>query len=171
MADNATPGSETQPERGEDSYDDLTRAVRELVQVMNQGDLERLEVTHGDLHILLCARPTAPEPIASPVAAIANPTAENAIPVPEPDPASDGNVHLITSPMVGTYYEAPSPGDPPFVRAGDTVEVGQTVAIVEAMKIMNEIVADRPGTIEAVLVENGETVEYGHPLFRLRLAQ
>ncbi|MEX2425655.1 MAG: acetyl-CoA carboxylase biotin carboxyl carrier protein [Thermomicrobiaceae bacterium] len=145
-------------------YSGLTEAVRDLVQVMNNGDLERLEVTHGDLHILLCARTTTNAPVEASSPAVLE---QNGA-VPPPSPAQAPSGHQITSPMVGTFYEGPSPGEPPFVRVGDTVEVGQTVAIIEAMKIMNEIVADRPGVIEAMLVENGETVEYGHPLFRLR---
>jgi biotin carboxyl carrier protein len=75
--------------------------------------------------------------------------------------------HLITAPMIGTYYSSPSPGTPPFVVVGDTVHTGQPVGIIEAMKIMNEISADRSGIVEAVLVENGQPVEYGTPLLRL----
>lgn len=149
-----------------DDYSGLTEAVRDLVQVMNSGDLERLEVSHGDLHILLCAR-TATHVTAEARAPVGQ-EQNGAVPPPTPEEAQPW--HQITSPMVGTFYEAPSPGEPPFVRPGDAVEVGQTVAIIEAMKIMNEIVADRPGVIEAMLVENGETVEYGHPLFRMRPA-
>jgi acetyl-CoA carboxylase biotin carboxyl carrier protein len=151
-----------------DRYEDLTRAVRDLVQVMKQGDLDRLEVTSGNLHILLCAKSSVPV-TQSPVGATMvapTPAADASI-----DDIEDASTHVISSPMVGTFYEAPSPGEPPYVRPGDTVEVGQTVAIVEAMKIMNEIVADRPGIIEDVLVANGETVEYGHPLFKMRLNQ
>jgi acetyl-CoA carboxylase biotin carboxyl carrier protein len=150
-------------------YTGLTEAVRDLVDVMHKGELERLEVSHGDLHILLCARTAAPvstnsslppapaEPVNSPSAA-------------RVDSGNDQPWHQITSPMVGTFYEAPSPGEPPYVRPGDAVDVGQTVAIIEAMKIMNEIIADRPGVIDEILVENGEAVEFGHPLFRLRPA-
>lgn len=145
-------------------YAGLTRAVRDLVQVMHQGELERLEISQGDLRILLCARSTASG------AGPANSAPDQHAPQESvPDQSSEnGNFHHITSPMVGTFYEAPAPGEPPYVRPGDTVEAGQTVAIIEAMKIMNEIVADRPGLVDAILVENGETVEYGHPIFRLR---
>jgi acetyl-CoA carboxylase biotin carboxyl carrier protein len=158
--------AESSQERSADAYQQLTRTVRDLVELMRQGDLDRLEVTHGDLHILLCARANnSADHSASldrdPAASVPQPAV--------PDPSAARDAHFITSPMVGTFYEAPSPGEPPFVRSGDTVEVGQTVAIIEAMKIMNEIVADRPGTIEEVLVKNGETVEYGHQLFRMRL--
>jgi acetyl-CoA carboxylase biotin carboxyl carrier protein len=157
-----TPGTKAE-------YKQLTEAVRDLAKVMRESDLERIEVTRGELRISLHAKsedtplPSAPAPPAS---------ASQSQPVSAPEIAatSDDGVefHHVTSPMVGTFYEAPSPGEKPFVRPGDVVEAGQTVAIIEAMKIMNEIVTDRNGVIDAVLVENGEAVEYGHPLFRLR---
>jgi acetyl-CoA carboxylase biotin carboxyl carrier protein len=78
--------------------------------------------------------------------------------------------HLITAPMLGTFYSAPTPGADPFVAEGDLVQVGQTIGIIEAMKIMNEITADRAGLVETLLVGNGQAVEYGSPLLRLRLA-
>jgi acetyl-CoA carboxylase biotin carboxyl carrier protein len=157
--------------KSHEDYSGLTEAVRELVGVMHEGDLERIEVSRGDLHILLCARTAAPA--AAPPAS--QPAPAQPAGVPQPQPGSDPEPatqpwHQITSPMVGTFYESPSPGEPPFVRPGDTVEVGQTVAIIEAMKIMNEIVADRPGVIDEILAENGEAVEFGHPLFRMRPA-
>jgi acetyl-CoA carboxylase biotin carboxyl carrier protein len=152
-----------------DDYSGLTSAVRELVDVMHAGDLERLEVARGDLHILLCARPSTPAAAPAVVPHTPGNPETTSPPDSQPEP-TDHAWHQITSPMVGTFYEAPSPGEPPYVRPGDTVEVGQTVAIIEAMKIMNEIVADRPGVIDSVLVENGETVEFGHPLFRMRPA-
>lgn len=151
----------------DDDYSGLTEAVRELVDVMHRGDLDRLEVSRGDLHILLCARSVAPAPAPSVAPQPAEHQSSGPTTAADVEPV-DQPWHQITSPMVGTYYEAPSPGEPPYVRPGDTVEVGQTVAIIEAMKIMNEIVADRPGVIDAVLVENGEAVEFGHPLFRMR---
>ena len=73
----------------------------------------------------------------------------------------------MTAPMIGTYYASPSPGDPPFVQVGDAVEVGQTIGIIEAMKIMNEIAADRNGVVAEVLVANSQAVEYGSPLIRI----
>ncbi|MEO8441642.1 MAG: acetyl-CoA carboxylase biotin carboxyl carrier protein, partial [Betaproteobacteria bacterium] len=77
-------------------------------------------------------------------------------------PAAEG--HVLKSPMVGTYYRAPTPGAKPFVEVGQTVTEGDTVCIIEAMKLLNEIEADRSGVIKAILVENGQPVEYGHPL-------
>jgi acetyl-CoA carboxylase biotin carboxyl carrier protein len=75
--------------------------------------------------------------------------------------------HLITAPMIGTYYSAPAPGEAPFVQVGDEVEVGQVIGIIEAMKIMTEIIADRPGVVVDVLARNAEAVEYGSPLIRV----
>lgn len=88
------------------------------------------------------------------------------------DGVSHGDVQsddlFIEAPMIGTFYAGPGPGEPFFVEVGDTIEIGQTIAIIEAMKIMNEIVADRRGTIVEILVQNADAVEYGQPLFRLK---
>src|SRR5262245_57130473 len=97
-------------------------------------------------------------------------------------PSSDGKLepspptpevagHVVTAPMIGTYYASPAPGEPPFVRVGDHVEAGQTIGIIEAMKIMNEIVADHAGVVVEVLVANAQAVEYGSPLLRLDLEE
>jgi len=75
--------------------------------------------------------------------------------------------HVVTAPMIGTYYASPSPGEAPFVQIGDEVEVGQVIGIIEAMKIMNEIISDRSGVVAEVMVENAQAVEYGSPLIRL----
>src|SRR5690606_6511657 len=81
--------------------------------------------------------------------------------------AEEEEGHVITAPMIGTFYAAPSPGEDPFVQVGDEVEVGQVIGIIEAMKIMNEIVADKAGVVAEILVENAQPVEYGSPLVRL----
>jgi acetyl-CoA carboxylase biotin carboxyl carrier protein len=92
---------------------------------------------------------------------------------PAPAPAAkeappDEGLHIVRSPIVGTFYESPSPGSPPFVKAGDTVEAGQVLCIVEAMKLMNEIEADASGEIVKKLVANGQPIEYGQELFAIR---
>jgi acetyl-CoA carboxylase biotin carboxyl carrier protein len=167
MAEKTEPGREHSVCSGEElDYGELTQTVRDLVEIMRAGQIEKLEIARGDLHIILSTRSSNQVPTTSSVPPIITP-----VPTPSDESAipDDGvEYHHITSPMVGTYYEAPSPGAAPYVRPGDAVEVGQTVAIIEAMKIMNEIVADRSGVIDAVLVENGEAVEYGHPLIRMR---
>ena len=148
----------------------VVEAVRALVEIMERGGVTRLDLDHGDLRVRLRGgfgrrqreAVTADEEdeatIEVPPVAL--------VPVAPPPTALDGD-YVIASPMVGTFYGAPSPGAEPFVQVGDRVELGQTVGIVEAMKIMNEIAAERSGVVAAILVENGEPVEYGSPLIRL----
>jgi acetyl-CoA carboxylase biotin carboxyl carrier protein len=87
---------------------------------------------------------------------------------PPKEPAAEEGLHIVKSPIVGTFYEAPSPGAPPFVKAGDTVDVGQVLCIVEAMKLLNEIESDVAGEIVKRLASNGQPVEYGQELFTIR---
>lgn len=96
--------------------------------------------------------------------------ASSEIPAPTPTVAEDKNIHYITSPMVGTFYRAPSPTSPPFVDIGDAVKNGQTLCIVEAMKLMNEIESDVSGVVVDILVENGKPVEYGQKLFAIKVS-
>jgi acetyl-CoA carboxylase biotin carboxyl carrier protein len=151
------------PVRTEFGYAELTDAVRQLVQVMRDGGIGQLDVRQGDLRISLKSahvmeyEHSAAEPSQIAPERMSNSPAE---------PAATGQ--LITSPMIGTYYSAPGPNERPFVQVGDHVDVGQTVAIIEAMKIMNEIISEYAGTVAELIVKNGEAVEYGHPLIRLR---
>jgi acetyl-CoA carboxylase biotin carboxyl carrier protein len=144
------------------AYADLTETVRQLVQLMRDGGIGQLDVRQGDLRISLKSTQTvevervAPEPVV-----IAAPPLKTT----EVEPEASG--HVITSPMIGTYYAAPGPNERPFVQVGDRVEVGQTVAIIEAMKIMNEIVSEYTGTVTELIAKNGEAVEYGQPLIRV----
>jgi acetyl-CoA carboxylase biotin carboxyl carrier protein len=159
--------------------------LERLLSFMSEHGLEEFEYAHGDLRIrlkkaiaqqaaapalALSAAPSAPTQAAS-AQALPNPPAA---PVPAsaeatpPVPAAAANEHIIKSPIVGTFYAGPSPDAAPFVRAGDFVEAGQTVCIIEAMKLMNEIEADVSGEVARVLVENAQPVEYGEPLFALR---
>ncbi len=145
-------------------YAALTQVVRELVEVMRRAGLFRLEVAHGDLRILLEAEPAGP-----PVSGVATSGPLPLASLPATQEVSDeADTFTIDAPMVGTFYSAPAPGADPFVQEGDRVEPGQTVAIIEAMKIMNEIVAERPGEVVAILVANGQPVEYGQPLIQFR---
>jgi acetyl-CoA carboxylase biotin carboxyl carrier protein len=91
-----------------------------------------------------------------------------AVPPPPAEPAAQENLHIVKSPIVGTLYEAPSPGAPPFVKVGDTVEIGQVLCIVEAMKLLNEIESDIAGEIVKKLGTNGQPIEYGQELFAIR---
>lgn len=135
--------------------------VRALLELAARHGVAELKVEAGDftLHVQLHGREPA---VASP----APPAPATPVETPAPDPAADE--HIITAPMIGTFYAAPTPEEPPFVNVGDHVEVGQTVAIIEAMKIMNEIQSDEAGTVVEMLARNGHGVEFGQPLFRLR---
>lgn len=134
---------------------ELVDTVRALADVMARGGIIEVDVALGDAAIRLRGdgRPAA-IPANDSVLGFA---AGNGTASDEPD-------LVITAPMIGTYYSAPTPNDPPFVAVGDRVDVGQTVGIIEAMKIMNEIAADRAGLVTAVHVANGEAVEYGSPI-------
>lgn len=147
-------------------YAALTETVEELIRLMREGNVKRLDVKRGDLEISIASREAA---ISSTAPAPARPAG-----VPSGDqtpvPVDDGSIKIIKSPMIGTYYAASAPTEPPFVVEGDRIEAGQTVAIIEAMKTMNEIQSEVSGVVEAILVKNGEPVEYGHPLLRVRVS-
>ena len=134
--------------------------VRSLVGMMRGGSITELDVAFGTVSIRLRGQLAAG---ASPAPAAAAPAATEAAPAAAAE-------HVITAPMIGTFYASPSPGEPPFVEVGDPIEVGQVIGIIEAMKIMNEITADRPGVVSAILVSNAQPVEYGSPLLRLQPA-
>lgn len=135
--------------------------IRALAALLKETDLTEIEVEQEDLRIRV-ARTAAVVNVAAPVAPA--PIVEAAAPVEakSPDPAKHPG--MLPSPMVGTAYFAPAPGAKPFVVIGDTVKAGQTVMIVEAMKTMNQISAPRAGKVTAILVDDGQPVEYGEPL-------
>jgi acetyl-CoA carboxylase biotin carboxyl carrier protein len=144
------------------------RKLKKLIDLVQESGISELEVTEGEerVRIVKGGRPT-PETVAllPPAAAAQGGPAGAAAGVPptaEAVPEIPG--HVVKSPMVGTFYRAPSPGAKPFVEVGDTVKAGQTVCIIEAMKLLNEIEADKDGVVKAILVENGQPVEYGEPL-------
>ena len=156
------------------------RELKELIEFLIEKDIAEFELERGDVKVRIKrgAEPPAHAPTdriitvhPAPVSAIqvssgsppaAEPPAAVSAPVPEEE------LHLVRSPIVGTYYESPSPGSPPFVKPGDTVEAGQVLCIVEAMKLMNEIEADVAGEIVKMLVKNGQPIEYGQELFAIR---
>lgn len=141
--------------------DEIIGAVRELISLMGKGGITELDLSTGDVSIRLRgASGTAPA-VASRQSAGDGESAVNDSDSGEPAG------HVVTAPMIGTFYAAPGPGEAPFVQIGDEVEVGQVIGIVEAMKIMNEIIADRPGIVIDILVQNAQPVEYGSPLLRL----
>jgi acetyl-CoA carboxylase biotin carboxyl carrier protein len=155
--------------------------LERLLSFMSNHGLEEFEYAHGDLKIRLkkagtqaapvqmvqSPAPASPAPVVQHAASAAAAAPAAITPAPAV-PAVSADEHIIKSPIVGTFYAGSSPEAGPFVRAGDKVEAGQTVCIIEAMKLMNEIEADVSGEIARVLVENGQPVEYGEPLFAMR---
>ena len=154
--------------------------MKRLLGFMAENNLEEFEYARGDLRIRL-RKPSpnsyamASRPRTAPEIVVAGPseatdTGEDVSAARET--AHEGrpgeNLHTVKSPIVGTYYESPTPGGDPFVKVGDHVEVGQTLCIVEAMKLMNEIESDASGEVIRTLAENGQPVEYGQPLFAIR---
>ena len=138
------------------------RKLKKLIDLVQESGIAELEITEGEEKVRI-ARGGAVTVAQAQAASAAAPATAPAPAAPEPPAASDG--HAMKSPMVGTFYRAPSPDAKPFVEVGQVVKEGQTICVIEAMKLMNEIEADASGTVKAVLVENGQPVEYGQALF------
>jgi acetyl-CoA carboxylase biotin carboxyl carrier protein len=156
---------------GQDIFD--VRKIRRLVELMNEHDLSEMDLRQGETRIQLrrgggempatVSHSLAPMVAATPPAAATGPAPPPAVAVA----AVDENIALITSPMIGTYYASPDPDAEPYVKVGDVVSAETTVCIVEAMKVFNEIQSEVSGRIVAALIENGEPVEFGQPLFKV----
>lgn len=152
--------------------------IEQLLRFMSEHNLEEFEYSRGDLRIRLrkpsagtaaaLARAFAAPEIIVPAAVSAPAAASPSAAPPASEARTTEDLHLIKSPIVGTYYESPSPGAEAFVTVGAFVEPGQTLCIVEAMKLMNEIESDASGEVIRIFVENGQPVEYGQPLFGVR---
>ncbi len=162
------------------------KELKELIEFLIEKDIAEFELERGDVKVKI-KRAAEPLPAALPDAryiAVHPPSVDSgghhpasaparvdlaaaAAPVPEPEE----DLHIVRSPIVGTFYESPSPGSPPFVKVGDVLEVGQVLCIVEAMKLMNEIECDVAGELVKKLVANGQPIEYGQELFALRPAK
>jgi acetyl-CoA carboxylase biotin carboxyl carrier protein len=142
--------------------------VMKLLELMEARHLEEIEVEQGDVHIRLRkgGAPPVMVPIAAAPAAAANPHAAPA--APDAEKTAEANLVKITSPMVGTFYRAASPDGEPFINEGDHVTHDQVICIIEAMKVMNEIKAEMEGEVVSVLIENGESVEFGQPMVTIR---
>jgi acetyl-CoA carboxylase biotin carboxyl carrier protein len=148
------------------------RKLKTLIELVETSGIAELEIQEGEervritralapsAHTVMMHAPMASAPQPAPVAAPAAPAAAPAV-------AEEPSGHVVKSPMVGTFYRAASPGAKAFVEVGDAVKEGDTLCIVEAMKLMNEIEADASGVVKAVLAENGQPVEFGQPLFLL----
>ena len=157
------------------------KELKELIEFLIEKDIAEFELERGDVKVRIkrgapevVPPPTEriitvhPAPLAAPgVVPSVAPGGPPAALTPEA-PSVEAGLHMVKSPIVGTYYESPSPGSPPFVKPGDSVEEGQVLCIVEAMKLMNEIEADVSGEIVKCLVKNGQPIEYGQDLFAIR---
>jgi acetyl-CoA carboxylase biotin carboxyl carrier protein len=156
------------------------KELKELIEFLIEKDIAEFELERGDVKVKIkragaqtvvythgeMPRPTAegiPEPRQAPGAGSAG-----ARPPAPSEPVPEENLHMVKSPIVGTLYESPSPGAPPFVKVGDTVEVGQVLCIVEAMKLLNEIESDVAGEVVRKMGSNGQPIEYGQELFAIR---
>jgi acetyl-CoA carboxylase biotin carboxyl carrier protein len=152
------------------------RKVKKLIELLEESNIDEIEIKEGEESVRISrnsgtpmmAAPAYPAPAYAAPAVAPPPAAPAPAPVAEaPAPADTAKTpggHTVTSPMVGTFFRAPSPSSPAFVDVGQSVKVGDVICIVEAMKMMNQIEADKAGTIEAILVENGEPVEFDQPL-------
>jgi acetyl-CoA carboxylase biotin carboxyl carrier protein len=175
------------PEPKKASTPDMTiEEIKELLAVFNESGVAELDVQRGDSRVRIkrssgiSQEVLAPAPVhgaAAPQPAAAHTVSAHGIPPPRQSaaepmssgrPVVDENCEIVKSPIVGTFYESPSPGSPNFVKVGDHVEVGTVLCIIESMKLMNEIESEVAGTIAARLVENGRPVEYGEALFAVR---
>ena len=150
------------------------RKVKKLIEMLEESSLAEIEIKEGEESIRISRASSTGQPVAqvmhAPVAApVAAPAASAPAVTP---PAGEGpsspirpSGHLVTSPMVGTFYSSPTPGADSFVEIGDTVAVGDTLCIIEAMKMMNQIESDKAGVVKAILKESGQPVEFGEPMF------
>lgn len=152
------------------------RKLKTLIDLVSESNVSELEITEAEGKVRIVKSSGAPVVVAAPVAAapavVAAPVAATAAASSAPvaaaaadaAPAAESTGHVVKSPMVGTFYRSASPGAKPFIEVGSVVKEGDTICIIEAMKILNEIEADKSGTVTQILAENGQAVEYGHPL-------
>ena len=142
------------------------RKLKKLIDLVQESGIAELEITEGEEKVKIVKgggvdiTPAVPATAARPAAQIAA-----AAPAPAAEPPAGQEGHLVKAPMVGTFYRSPSPDAKVFVEVGQPIKEGQTICIIEAMKLMNEIECDATGVVKAILVENGQPVEYGQPLF------
>ena len=149
------------------------RKVKKLIELLEESGIAEIEIHEGEESVRISRGSTVAAPqainVTAPTPAVTPATVPVNTPTSVPESASSDDYadegHVITSPMVGIFYTSPSPEEPPFVEKGQDVKTGEVICIIEAMKIMNQIEADASGKLVRVLVENGEAVEYGQPLF------
>lgn len=146
------------------------RKIKTLIQLLQESELAEIEIRDGEESVRLSRASTVTAAPAAPAVAVAAPppTSPEPAPAAEQAPPAQPEGEQVTSPMVGTFYAAPSPTSPAFVKVGDRVNAGDVLCVIEAMKTMNHIESEYSGEVAAVLVENSEPVEYGQPLFIIR---
>ncbi|MDE0680608.1 MAG: acetyl-CoA carboxylase biotin carboxyl carrier protein [Gammaproteobacteria bacterium] len=146
------------------------RKIKTLIQLLQDSELAEIEVKDGEESVRLSRASAVATAPAAPALAVAAAVPASPEPAPAPEPAAPAQPEgeQVTSPMVGTFYSAPSPTSPAFVKVGDRVNAGDVLCVIEAMKTMNHIESEYSGEVAAVLVENSEPVEYGQPLFIIR---
>lgn len=161
-----TQGASTTPK----AHDLNMEELRALIDLVAKQPIQEFEFESGTLRFRI-RKDVAPQPVASapPPAGRPAPSAGAPVPLPPPAEVDEDGLHYITSPIVGIFYRASSPNTPPFVQEGDFVKPGQTLCIIEAMKLMNEIECDTAGELVRVITENGQPVEYGERLFAIRV--
>jgi len=145
------------------------RKIKKLIEIIEESGIAEIEIREGEESVRIsryASSVAAPVAVAAPaMPAAVSPVAGGLSPTPPADAPKEITGHEVRSPMVGTFYRAPSPGSKVFVEVGQRVEVGDTLCIIEAMKILNQIEADKSGIVSRILVENGQPVEYNQPLF------
>ena len=146
------------------------RKVKKLIELLEESNIDELEISEGEESVRISRNSNRIAPMVAaapaPVAAVAQAPAPAATPEPaNTTPAS--NAHVVRSPMVGTFYRSPSPGSPAFIEVGKHVKVGDVLCIIEAMKMMNQIQAEKAGVIEAILVEDGQPLEFDQPIITI----
>ena len=146
------------------------RKLKKLIDLVQESGIAELEITEGEEKVKI-VKGGAVSMMAAPALAVAAPVEARPAPAAAPAAAAEADAgqegHVVKAPMVGTFYRSPSPDAKAFVEVGQAVKEGDTICIIEAMKLMNEIEADASGSVKAILVENGQPVEYGQPLFIL----
>lgn len=143
------------------------RKVKKLIELLEESDVAEIEIHEGEESVRISRASAIGTPViaAAPAVTTVGGVTAQAGGVADPAAASEPEGHIIRSPMVGTFYRAPSPGAKVFIEEGQTVSVGETLCIIEAMKILNQIESDKSGKVLEILVENGQPVEYNEPLF------
>lgn len=155
------------------------RKVKKLIELLEESGIAEIEIKEGEEAVRISRMPTggaahaggpayaqatyAPPPAT--LAATASQSGPGGAPAPREEPRPRPNEHVVTAPMVGTFYAAATPGAKPFVEIGDEVKLGQVLCIIEAMKMMNQIEADKAGRVTSIMAKNGDPVEFGQPLF------